>query len=841
MRFLKMKGGPKHHSKWTALLLTGCIVFFLGSGAMLLWAATLKAPDIQAFETRKVRQSTKIYDRTGEIMLYELRNEVKRTVVSIDDISPNLQKAAVAIEDDKFYEHNGIRPLAFLRAVLANLLELEFAQGGSTITQQVVKNAILVSDKSPARKLKEWVLAVRLEQELSKEEILEIYLNESPYGGELYGAEEASKAFFGIPASDLSMAQAAYLAALPQAPTFYSPYGSHRDRLDSRKDLVLQQMLVNKFITEEEFTSAKNEVVEFLPPSSEGLRAPHFVMFVREYLENKYGAEAIEEGGFRVTTTLDYALQEKAEEIANRHALQNTETYNASNAAFAAVDPKTGGILAMVGSRNYFDKEIDGAFNAAASKNRQPGSSFKPFVYAEAFRKGYTPDTVVFDVKTQFQTTCPPENTTSDNGCFSPGNYDNTYKGPMTLRDALAQSVNVPAVKVLYLAGLRDSLRLAQGMGITTLSDPNRYGLTLVLGAGEVSLLEMTGAYSVFANEGVRNPPTPILKVEDVNGTILEEYTPHPSKVLDTNIARTISDVLSDNEARTPAFGARSYLYFGNTDVAVKTGTTNEYRDAWIIGYTPEIAIGAWAGNNDNTPMEKKVAGFIVAPMWNEVVQEAIALGYGDQQFALPSLPDPNTLKPVLRGDWQGGDTYTIDKVSGKLATEWTPEEAREERAVKGVHSILHWVDKSDPLGPIPTNPSKDSQYGLWEFGVLRWKIANNYADENPDNVIPKELDNVHHPDTVPTMAVVSPPQSLAVRRGEQINVAINWQGTFPQTSVEYLLNGRLIGQTTSSPYQYTINTASADVVDGQNTLTVIGRDQGLYKLQQDVLFFVNP
>ncbi len=701
----------KNRGQHTFFLLIASVAIIC-AGGILLWAATLRLPDFDVSTERKIEQSTKIYDRTGEVLLFDLHQDIQRTVVPFDEISRHVKNATVAIEDAEFYQHHGVRITSFLRAVIVNLLTGQFSQGGSTITQQVIKNALLTQDKTITRKIKEWVLAIKLEQVLSKEEILALYLNEAPYGGTIYGVQEASQTFFGKNAADLSLAESAYIAALPQSPTYYSPYGNHIDALTDRKNLVLEKMFEYGFITEEELQKAKSEEVAFMTRPDTRLKAPHFVFYVREYLEQKYGQKAVEERGLRVITTLDYELQQKAEQIVYEGAKTNEEKFNASNAGLVAIDPKTGQILTMVGSRDYFDEDIDGNVNITLAK-RQPGSAFKPFVYATAFKKGLTPDTVVFDLKTQFSTECSPNDLSSEAPCYSPSNYDNVFRGPMTLRDALAQSVNVPAVKVLYLSGLTESLKTARDMGISTLNDPDRYGLTLVLGGGEVTPLELTGAYGVFANDGVRNPTVAILRVEDNEGTVLEEYTPRSSRVLTADVARTMSDVLSDNDARSPAFGERSSLYFPGQTVAVKTGTTNDYRDAWVVGYTPDIAAGMWAGNNDNTPMEKKVAGFIVAPMWHAFMEEALKK-YPSGGF--PSAPTVSEdLKPILRGVWQGGEV--VEK-NGK------------EYVKENVHSILHWVDKNDILGPSPTRPQSDRQYKAWEYAVEKWAAQNGYTNQ---------------------------------------------------------------------------------------------------------------
>ncbi len=797
---------------------------FIAGGLVALWAASLKLPDLRSFEERRVEQSTKIYDRTGTVLLYDLHENVRRTVVPFSEISRHAKNATVAIEDAEFYEHRGIRPLAILRATLVNIGALGFSQGGSTITQQVVKNAVLTKDKTPSRKLKEWVLALKLERALPKEEILALYLNETPYGGSMYGIEEASQSFFGKSARDLTLAEAAYLAALPQAPTYYSPYGNHRDKLEERKNLVLEKMLAKNFITPAEYEEARGAVVSFLPQRSAGtIRAPHFVFFIREYLEERYGKRALDERGLRVITTLDAELEARAERIVEEYARQNEKNFNASNAALVAIDPKTGQILAMVGSRDYFDTEIDGNFNVAVAPNRQPGSAFKPFVYATALAKGYTPETVVFDLKTQFSTECAPDDFSSEPPCYSPGNYDNVFHGPVTFRNALAQSINVPAVKVLYLAGLAESLKTARDMGITSLTDVNRYGLTLVLGGGEVSLLEMTSAYGVFANDGVRNPPTGILRIEEADGTLVEEFAPRPHQAIPREVARQVTDILADNDARSPAFGEQSSLYFPGRDVAAKTGTTNDYRDAWIIGYTPTLAVGAWAGNNDYTPMEKRVAGFIVAPLWHAFMEEALTL-LPEERFAKPEPIPREGLKPILKGLWQGGETYVVDTISGKLATEHTPPEYREERVVPNVHAILFWVDRKDPRGEPPARPEGDPQFSRWEYAVSLWKKAQGIVDGDRSGV-PTAYDDVHRPEYAPVVAFVSPKNNAVVGRGERIPVSLSLASRFPIARVEYAVNGVPIAVVRRAPYSLLLSPADLENPRDINELSAVAYD----------------
>ncbi len=707
-----MKERRLQERKRHRILIISTALLFIGGG-FFLWVASLRIPALEDISERKMIQSTKIYDRTGEILLYDVSKGKRTNLIPLEQIAKQAQLATIAIEDKDFYTHNGVKFSSFMRAVLINLSTLSYKQGGSTITQQVVKNSILTGDKTPTRKLKELILASKLEGVYTKDQILNLYLNEIPYGGTIYGIGEASASFFGKAASELTLAESAYLAAIPKAPTYYSPYGSHRQDLEDRKNQVLKEMLDSKFITEEEYNKAKEEEVVFKPRSQGGIKAPHFVFYVIDQLAKKYGEDAVQNSGFKVITTLDYEIQSAAEETAKKYGEINKTTFRGGNNALVALDPKTGDILAMVGSRDYFDTEIEGNFNAALA-HRQPGSSFKPIVYAELFNRGFTPSSILFDVRTQFSTACAVDNYTTEGNCYAPANYNAKYQGPISIRAALGQSINVVAVKALYIAGLRNVLALAKNMGIEGLDEPDRYGLTLVLGGGEVSLLDMVGAYGVFANDGLRAASNPILRIMDSRGDVVDVHTSYPARVLPPETARAMSNVLADNVARIPLYGANSALYVPGRDVAVKTGTTNDYRDAWIIGYTPNLVLGAWVGNNDNTPMERKVSGLIVAPMWRELLNKAL-LKLPNESFPPPPPIDPN-LKPILRGEWRGGYVSTGD--GGEYLS-------------GGVHNILYWINKSDPTGPAPSNPESDPQFRSWEYGVRRWAQANGYGDDN--------------------------------------------------------------------------------------------------------------
>ena len=814
-------------------------IFILLAGIIIIWVSSLKIPDFHSFDDRKIVNSTKIYDRTGEILLYDIHQDVKKTDISFEKMGVNIKNATVAIEDSEFYNHGGIRITSIVRAILSNLFHVGIGGGGSTITQQLVKNTLLTQKVSYIRKIKEWFLAIKIDGSMPKEKILEAYLNENPYGGNVYGIEEAAKTYFNKNSQDLTLAEAAYLASIPQSPTLLSPYGKNKDKLDTRKNLVLSRMLELKFISEEEYNTAKNEVVIFVPQTTIGIKAPHFVFFIKDYLEQKYGSELAEKGGLNVITTLDYNLQEKGEEIVKEGALKNERDWNGKNAGLVAIDPKTGQILTMVGSRDYFDKTIDGNYNIATA-NRQPGSSFKPFIYATAFNKGFTPDTVLFDLPTEFQTTCDvygkalPGHNQKD--CYKPDNYDGKFRGPMSLRDALGQSINLVAVKLFYLAGLSDSLKTSEDMGISTLTDISRYGLTLVIGGGEVSLLDMVSAYGVFANNGVRNQYTGILKIEDKNGEVLEEYTSNAREVLPKNTALTISDILSDNIARAPTFGLSSVLFIPGKDVAVKTGTTNNNKDAWTIGYTPSIVVGVWAGNNDNIPM-KKGGSAVAGPIWNKFINEALKI-LPSEKFEKPNLEtDPQTIKPVIRGYWQGNENFFIDKISKKLAGEFTPQETTQEKVITNVHSILYWIDKNNILGLPPSNPNDDPQFNHWEVPVQNWWAQNGgkyqkttWAEK------PIETDNIHTGITDPFVSIIEPNTTTVYSPNQKIQLKILNSGHFPLQKIEIFINNTFI-DTIKTPFSFSFIPGEIDNIKSENELKIISYD-AIYNRTENILVF---
>jgi len=826
-------------SKNLALFCVSVVILMFGIG--IIWLSSLRLPDFESFSDRKIINSTKIYDRTGKILLYNIHQDVKRTDIAFADMGVNIKNATIAIEDSEFYNHKGIRIKAILRATLSNLFGGNGTQGGSTITQQLIKNTLLTQKVTLTRKIKEWVLAVKIEKVMSKEKIFEFYLNEAPYGGTVYGIDEASKTYFDKPPIDLTLPEAAYLAAIPQSPTYLSPYGKNKEKLDERKNLVLRRMKELGFITEEEYNNAKEEVVIFAPQVIGNIKAPHFVFFIKNYLEEKYGSEIVERRGLKVTTTLDYELQKKGEEIVKEGALKNEKDWGGENAGLVAIDPKTGQILTMIGSRDYFDEEIDSNYNVATAY-RQPGSSFKPFIYATAFNKGFMPETVLFDLPTEFQASCDAYGRAlpgrSQSNCYKPDNYDGAFRGPMSLRNGLAQSINVIAVKLFYLSGLADSLKTAEDMGISTLTDIGRYGLTLVIGGGEVTLLDMTSAYGVFANDGVRNPYTGILKIEDVSGKVLEEFTPRPREVIPKNTALTISDILSDNVSRAPTFGLNSMLVVPGHDVAVKTGTTNSNRDAWTIGYTPSVVVGVWAGNNDNRAM-KKGGVAMAGPIWNKFIGEALK-NLPKEKFEAPNLSaDPKVVKPILRGSFLGNENFFIDKISGKLATINTPPETVEEKIVTNVHTILYWVDKKDILGPAPENPENDPQFRNWEIPIQNWWASNRYNYRITTSAEkPTEEDDIHTELSKPVVLIVKPEKTTVYRPDEKIEIEVESSGPFPLQKIDIFINDLYI-ESFNPNSKFYFTPSDLDNLSYENELRLISYDSAHNVGEATAVFYV--
>lgn len=800
--------------RFTLLIIIAGIV----TGIAVFLSVIKDLPDPTKLSEKPISQSTKIFDRTGKIILYEIHGEEKRTVIPFLEMTKIIKDATIAAEDANFYSHGGLDIRGIIRALYIDIKTKDIRQGGSTITQQLIKNTLIGREQTLKRKVKEAILALLLESKYSKDEILELYLNQIPYGSNAYGIEAAAQTFFGKQAKNLSLAEAALLAALPKAPSYYSPHGAHKLELLSSKDAILERMLKLGMIFEKDLDLAKKEKLVFQPPHT-NIKAPHFVMFVRDYLEDHYDTRTIENGGLKITTTLDWDLQQKAEKIITDGSERNKEL-GAKNAALVALDPKTGSILAMVGSRDYFDITNDGNVNVT-TRPRQPGSAFKPIAYVTALQKGFTPKTIIFDVPTEFNVNCTPDLKPASEGieekdCYHPQNYDGQFRGPVSFRQALQQSLNVPSVKVLYLAGIEDTIQTAESLGITTLKDRKRFGLSLVLGGGEVKLIELVSAYGTFSQDGILNPPTAILKIEDAKNSILEEYKQTSFQILDPEATRQLNSILIDNEARVPVFIRNSSLYFADREVAAKTGTTQENRDAWIVGYTPSLVSGVWVGNNDNTAMKENTAGVLAAaPMWHQFMQEALGTTTSEH-FAPPAQKEVS--KTILRGFWQGGTIVKIDKISKKEATPLTPPEFIEEISVGGEpHSILYWTKKDDPEGPSPENPSSDSQFTNWETAVQRWLQDTGY--KKPQSSLRTGVDDIHTEKNKPSIAIRGLSTTNILPR-ESNDLMADVKTNFPVQEISVRFDAIFLSILKQSPQVYVIILPSG-IEEGFHTLSI--------------------
>ncbi|NTW15353.1 MAG: PBP1A family penicillin-binding protein [Candidatus Moranbacteria bacterium] len=791
---------------------TGIGVF----AVIILFAWVAKdLPSPGKVNTRVIPESTKIYDRSGEHLLYDVHGEEKRTIIPFSDIPKNVQIATIVLEDQDFYSHHGIKLSSILRAVFKDVVKGGAAQGGSTITQQFVKNSLLSNEKTVIRKVKEVILSIEIEQKFDKDEILAMYLNEIPYGSNAYGIEAAAQTFFGKSAKDLSLDEAAVLASLPNAPTYYSPYGSHTEQLIARKDKVLQQMAKLGYISQEEADSAVAEkTLDRIQTQKDIIAAPHFVMYVKDYLSQKYG-EGVESMGLKVYTTLDWDKQQEAERLVRDQALDNEKRWNAENAALVAMDPKTGQILTMVGSRDYFDKSIDGQVNVAI-RERQPGSSFKPYVYLDAFTKGYSPETILYDTETNFST--------DDGKDYTPQNYDGKFRGPLPMKETLAQSLNIPAVKTLYLVGAKDAVAFAKSLGITSLNDPDRYGLSLVLGGGEITLLDHVNAYSTLAQGGVRRDKTAILRIEDTKGIVLEQYQDTTGeRVVDEKYVAMLDHVMSTNDYRAPVFGTNSPLRFDDRPVAAKTGTTNEFRDGWTVGFTPQIAVGVWAGNNDNSAMRTGADGVnVAAPIFRKFIDFALKNQAIEKfpEYSKDSYFEENKdaewmKKPLLDGKLDQEENVKVCKIPGKdkycLANKYCPDSKADKKDFVNTHTILYYIDRNDPLGTKPEHPENDPQFKRWEDGVKEWykknKVKGGVTGGAPEDEC-KESDFSDYKAKVS----LSTPDSA----GQSFTVKAKAEAPYGISSLRILADGDEIASTSNDSLETTYQ-----VPDGKNHSTI--------------------
>lgn len=776
-----------------------------------LFAFNLPSPDKIV---RREGFSTKILDRNGEV-LYDIFADQKRTPVPLEEIPEDLRQATIAIEDKNFYEHKGFDPAGMLRGAIRTVF-FGRLQGGSTLTQQLVKNVLLTPERTIFRKIREFILSVQIERKYSKDEILQMYLNEAPYGGTAWGVEAAAETYFGKKVSELNLVESAVLAGMPQRPSVYSPYSGSQDAYIERTKQVLRRMREDDYITkdEEEEAVAQLDDVKFQERGA-SFKAPHFVQYVQQILVDRYGERVVEQGGLRVTTTLDLELQEEAQDIVRRE-IEKVEGLKISNGAAVAIDPETGEILAMVGSRGFNDPDIDGQVNVTTAL-RQPGSAIKPIAYVTAFKKGYTASTLIMDVPTEF-----PGG--AGQPMYKPVNYDGEYRGPLQVRYTLGNSINVAAVKMLALVGIKDTLQTGYDLGLSSLEPTNetlkRVGLSLALGGGEVRLLELTGAYAAFMNEGHRVEPTAILKVEDADGKVLEETKPKKGRrVLTEQQAFLIADILSDNQARTEVFGTNSLLNIPGRNIAVKTGTTNDKRDNWTVGGNENIVVGVWVGNNDNSPMLQVASGVTGAsPIWRRIILEALE-GKPPAEFEVPS----------------GIVQLAVDSVSGYSAHDGFP--SRQEYFIAGtepgedpVHVKLK-ICKSEGKLATPSDIAagnyEEKEFFVFEVedpvstdGVNRWQSGiDAWISEQPDPRYhpPKDYcggGNPVNPEFInPTDRTSNLPNRFTVKLAASSTSNI--------VQIELEIDGEKARSFTGPPYEY-----EANLGDGVHTLRMKAKDE---------------
>lgn len=792
---------------WKKLGFTALVGVGLAAALFVWYAKDLPSPD--KINARMTAQSTQIFDRNGKL-LYEIHGDQNRILADWNEIPAAVKNATLAVEDKNFYTHGGFSITGIARAFWGIITGNHSLGGGSTITQQYVKNTLLTNEYSFTRKIKEIILATEIEQKYKKDDILKMYLNEIPYGSNAYGIKVAAKTYFNKDLKDLTVEEAATLAAMPQAPTYFSPYGTHKQELLDRKNMILDLMAEQKYITKEERDAAKSKELVFSNNPYGSITAPHFVMYVREQLVAKYGEQTVNEGGLKVYTTLDLEKQKYAEEAVATNVDKNKARYGASNAGLVAMDPKTGQILAMVGSRDFFDVNIDGNVNVTLS-SLQPGSSFKPFAYATLFKKdNWGPGSIIYDLKTDF------------GGGYIPQNYSGGFWGPVTVRTALQNSLNIPAVKTLYMAGMTETIATAHAMGITTLNDPSQYGLSLVLGAGEVKLLDMTNAYGVFANQGVKQDPTWMLRVEDSKGKVIDEYRDTTGKrVLDPQVSYLINNVLSDDASRAQTFGAGSALTLPGRPVAAKTGTTNSYKDAWTLGYTPSLVAGVWSGNNDATPMTSGGGAFAAAPIWHDFMAKALA-GTTVEQFNRPSGVKtvtvsgggktstdifPSWFKPDAASG--ASQTLKIYKPDGKIATDKCPAELVETKTFTTVTAEI---------------PRTDGAFDRWFAPIAAWAAANGLSTDSGQ--IPTLTTDQCSGADAPTITIDSPDSASDLTVGTDFNVIMTVNAPASVLKVTVSVDGSTPVEAKLDPATKNYIATFTGISAGKHDITATVQDQ---------------
>ncbi len=646
LRQSRRRGRPKKFrlpGKYKIALGIAIFLVFVFSYTVFLLTAAYQLPSPTRLIAPNQPVTTEFYDRNNTL-LYRLYEGKNRTLVNLSDIPKVLIQATIATEDRNFYHHIGIDPTAIARALYHNF-KTGGQEGASTITQQLIKNSLLNPEKTYGRKFREIILALWVERVYPKDQILQMYFNEAPYGGSLVGIAAASQTYFGKPPKELNLAESAFLSGLPVSPTQFSPYGNRPDLAKLRQKQVLERMVQEKYITQTEADRAFAENLKLQPPVN-NILAPHFVMFVRDLLSEKYGPRVVSQGGLKIYTTLDLILQETVEKIV-KEEVEKLQPLNVQNGA-AMVTDTNGQILAMVGSKDYHEPKF-GNFNVTTAL-RQPGSSIKVVTYTAAFKKGFGPGNTILDTPIRFNDGIQT---------YSPVNYDGRFHGPVSIRVALGSSYNIPAVKMLAEVGMDKMIKTAKDLGITTFEDSGRYGLSLTLGGGEVKMIDMMSVYGALANLGVKKYPTPFLKVTDSNGNTLEEYKDTGKQVLDSGVAYLITDILKDNKARTPAFGPISLLNIPGYEVSVKTGTSDKIKDNWTFGYTPKYVVGVWVGNPDSSPLNQRLTSGVTgaAPIWNKIMHTLLD-GTKPLSFNRPA----GIVETIVDGRKDLGLTGTIPK-----------------------------------------------------------------------------------------------------------------------------------------------------------------------------------
>ena len=822
---LRLKFPALNIGKWLFFGLLGVTVVVI---ALFVWFSR-GLPDPGKVQ-RTTGFSSVITDKTGNTNLYDVYTDQDRKFTPLTDIPVYLRQATIAVEDKEFYKHQGFDPLALLR-IVKNVIVNHRLIGGSTLTQQLVKMLLLTNERSVSRKIREFVLALRIEKTYTKDQILQMYLNEAPYGGTAVGVAAAANSYFGKDVKDLNLVECIILAGLPQSPSRYSPYGQNNKAFIPRATEVARRMREDGYINKD---MEAQVVAQFDGYKFKGIgkdiKAPHFVMYVKSLLEDMYGPTVLETGGLKVITTLDWDLQQKAEAAVSEEINKVNKSLNISNGASIILDTNTGEIQSMVGSKDYFDTTIDGEVNVT-TRLRQPGSSIKPLVYAVAFEKGYSPASVLADVITEF----PGKD---DNTPYMPKNYDGKEHGLLHLRDALASSINIPAVKLLALIGVQDVLSQGFKMGMASLEPTketmSRVGLSMALGGAEVRLIDLVSGYSTFANGGYKISPVAILRIEDKNGKVVyENKQVAKEKVLDEKVAFLINSVLSDNNARLLTFGPNSYLNIGSRPVAVKTGTTNDLRDNWTVGWSRDRIVGVWVGNNNNDKMKNVASGVSgAAPIWRREVIDALT-GKQDRQFDVPTGISQVEVDKI--SGYPAHDSYPSYKewfINGTVPTGADPIHTKI-KVCKGDSSKL-----ADPISISQGNydekefvvmKEKDplTPKDLWQKGIDDWISRQT----DPLYKVPKDVCGA----SADADIQITSPSDHSRFDGEELTIRFEIASKKQMVEISLFVDGTLEQKFTDQPYVKKIKLTS-----GQHTVRVWAKDSDGKEFDRTNVFGVN-